>query len=155
VEEVGAWILSLRGIEGVTLSGGEPFQQAADLSELCAYLKSRRPALSIGMFSGYTLAELETGRWRFTRGSTGDWLRGSVELFAGIKQHLDFGVFGRFNRHLSCSDKPLCGSRNQNLVFFTDRYSERDIEQQSCEINIASDGALVTITGFPPSFVRF
>ena len=28
VEEVGEWILSCAGIEGVTVSGGEPFQQA-------------------------------------------------------------------------------------------------------------------------------
>lgn len=154
VEEIGEWVLSLSDIEGVTISGGEPFQQAADLLELCAYLKSQRPDLSIGLFSGYTLAELETGRWTFTRGASGEWLAGSPDLFAAVKQHLDFGVFGRFNRHLSGSDKPLCGSRNQSVVFFTGRYSERDIEQQSCEINIAANGELVTITGFPPSSVE-
>ena len=55
--EVGDWILACPGIEGVTFSGGEPFQQAPALLELCEYVKLRRPSLSIGVFSGYTLRE--------------------------------------------------------------------------------------------------
>src|SRR5215469_3375645 len=52
-EEVGEWILGCLGIEGVTFSGGEPFQQASDLHRLCEYIRLRRPDLSIGVFSGY------------------------------------------------------------------------------------------------------
>jgi hypothetical protein len=58
VEEVGAWILACPGIEGVTFSGGEPFQQAPELRQLCEYIRKRKPALSIGVFTGYTLGEV-------------------------------------------------------------------------------------------------
>ena len=57
VEEVAEWVLACQGIEGLTLSGGEPFQQAGDLRHLCEYIKLRRPEFSIGVFSGYTLQE--------------------------------------------------------------------------------------------------
>ena len=48
--EVGDWILACPGIDGVTFSGGEPFQQASALLELCEYVKLRRLSLSIGVF---------------------------------------------------------------------------------------------------------
>jgi anaerobic ribonucleoside-triphosphate reductase activating protein len=47
-----------RAIEGVTLSGGEPMQQALDLLHLIRLLKRARPELSIGMYSGYTERDL-------------------------------------------------------------------------------------------------
>src|SRR5688572_13333358 len=43
VEEVAERVLACEGIEGVTFSGGEPFQQAGDLRRLCEYIKFRRP----------------------------------------------------------------------------------------------------------------
>lgn len=54
VGEIGAWILACPGIQGVTFSGGEPFQQAPELRLICEYLRVRQPALSIGVFTGYT-----------------------------------------------------------------------------------------------------
>lgn len=148
VEKVAEWILSCKEIEGVTFSGGEPMQQADELLELCRRIKSRRPEFSLGIFSGYTLPELETGRWKF-RNKSGEWKPGNPQLFARIHAFLDFGIFGRFNRNMAGTDKPLCGSRNQNVFFFSDRYFESDLEPQGYEINFAEDGQMVTITGFP------
>jgi organic radical activating enzyme len=71
VDEVGEWILSCQGVEGVTVSGGEPFQQALELRLLCEYLKLRQPSFSIGLFTGYTMNELAQGLWRWMRGSEG------------------------------------------------------------------------------------
>jgi anaerobic ribonucleoside-triphosphate reductase activating protein len=150
VQEVGAWILACADIEGVTFSGGEPFQQAEALLGLCEYLKTAGPSLSIGLFSGYTIRELTSGGWQYRSDRDNSWHHGSSELFDGIKCHLDFGVFGRFNQAQHTTDKPLCGSRNQEVVFFTNRYSSGDLLQQECEINISSDGEEMTITGFPP-----
>lgn len=150
VDEVGEWILSCQGVEGVTFSGGEPFQQAADLRSLCEYIKLRRPGLSIGVFSGYTVNELVQGQWRWRSPRSDAWVKGDFTLFAQIRQFLDFGVFGRFRQTMACSDKPLCGSRNQEVVFLSDRYSPRDLQPQSYEVNIGGDG-VVTITGFPPA----
>jgi anaerobic ribonucleoside-triphosphate reductase activating protein len=149
VEEVGAWILACPGIEGVTFSGGEPFQQASELQLLCEYLRVRQPALSIGLFTGYTLTELFQGRWHW-RTSGGAWSRGDGRLFDQIRQFLDFAVCGRFRHAMACSDKPLCGSRNQEVVFFSSRYSHRDLEPQGYEVMIGENGATTIITGFPP-----
>jgi anaerobic ribonucleoside-triphosphate reductase activating protein len=150
VEDVVRWILSCEEIEGVTFSGGEPFQQAESLYDLCSALKAARPTLSLGVFSGYSIRELERGRWRWFSRKSRQWSDGTPGRFHAIRDYLDFGVFGRFNQSLACQEKPLCGSSNQEVIFFTDRYSDQDLEPQAYEINIAEDGELVTITGFPP-----
>ena len=148
VEEVASWILSRADIEGVTFSGGEPLQQAAELLELCELLRLRRPNLSLGLFSGYTITELSAGRWTYRcHGQTNN--AGSPALYEQITRHLDFGVFGRFSQAQACSDVPLCGSRNQQVVFFSERYSAGDLSGQACEILISSDGNEMAMTGFP------
>ncbi len=121
------------GIAGVTFSGGEPFQQASVLLELCEYLKLRRPPLSIGASSGYALREPTADRFHF----------------AQIQRFLYFGVFGRLRQSMAaCDDQPLCGSPNQEVVFFTDRHSPPDLEPQGFEVSIDARGAVVT--DFPP-----
>jgi len=151
VDEVAEWILSCHAIEGVTFSGGEPFQQAADLRQLCEYIKLRRPDISIGVFSGYTLRELVQGQWRWRSSDSGAWVKGDIALFEQIRHFLDFGVFGRFRQTMACNDKPLCGSRNQEVVFFSDHYSPSDLEPQGYEVTISGDGGSAIITGFPPA----
>jgi len=150
LDEVAEWILSCHAIEGVTFSGGEPFQQADDLRQLCEYIKLRRPDFSIGVFSGHTLQELVRGRWHWKAPGEDAWIRGDPALFTAIKQFLDFGVFGRFRQTMACNDKPLCGSRNQKVVFFTNRYSPGEVMPQGFEVTISVDGKGVVITGFPP-----
>jgi len=150
VQEIGEWILSCPGIEGVTFSGGEPFQQAPELRALCEYITLRRPLLSIGMFTGYALCELAEGRWHWKAQDDG-WVKGDGHLFDQIKQFLDFGVFGRFRQTLACNDKPLCGSRNQEVIFFSNRYSQCDLEPQGYEVTISGDGGSAIVTGFPPA----
>lgn len=151
VEDIAGWILACTDVEGVTFSGGEPLQQAEALLGLCEYLNALRPDLSVGLFSGYTIRELDSGCWRYRSDRDNYWHQGSRELFDRIKGHLDFGVFGRFNQAQHTTDKPLCGSRNQEVVFFTNRYCRKDLVPQGCEINISSDGDQMTITGFPPA----
>jgi anaerobic ribonucleoside-triphosphate reductase activating protein len=149
-EEVAEWILSCHAIEGVTFSGGEPFQQAGDLRRLCEYIKLRRPDFSVGVFSGYTRQELVRGRWHWKAPGEDAWIKGDPALFMAIKQFLDFGVFGRFRQTMACNDQPLCGSRNQEVVFFTNRYSPDDVMPQGFEVTISVDGKGAVITGFPP-----
>ena len=153
--EIADWILGCPNIDGVTFSGGEPFQQAEALLELCEGLRTNRPELSLGVFSGYTIRELTMGRWHYRVPHDCEWRNGSPGLFEQIRAHLDFGVFGRFVRARLTTAKPLCGSENQEVVYFTDRYSSRDLSPQSCEIRISQDGDAVTVTGFPsPELIR-
>jgi anaerobic ribonucleoside-triphosphate reductase activating protein len=148
IEEVGSWVLSCTDIDGVTFSGGEPFQQAVELLLLCEFLKRRHPTLSLGLFSGYTVHELSAGRWTYRhQGQSG--IPGSAELYQQITRHLDFGVFGRFTQAQASRDVPLCGSRNQQVEFFNTRYSAADLSPQACEIFISSDGDEIAMSGFP------
>jgi anaerobic ribonucleoside-triphosphate reductase activating protein len=153
VEEVAEWVLACQGIEGLTFSGGEPFQQAGDLRHLCEYIKLRQPDFSIGVFSGHTLRELVRGRWHWKAPGNDAWIKGDPALFIAIKQLLDFGVFGRFRQNMVCNDKPLCGSRNQEVVLFSDRYSPCDLVAQGFEVTISGDGGSTIITGFPPASI--
>ena len=131
-------------IEGVTFSGGEPMQQALDLLEVVRLLKRARPEISIGMYSGYTERELDSGRF-WTRDGIGQEARQAV--WADIKQQLDFAVLGRFVAPRP-SRLPLRTSSNQVLRLFSDRYREEHFKPLEFEVNIESAG-LVQITGFP------
>ena len=123
-------VLLLADVEGLTLSGGEPMQQASALFALISILKARRPDLSIGMYSGYTERELNASAiWR------------------AVCEHLDFAVLGRFVA-AKPSSLPLRTSANQILRLFSGRYREEDFQPQECEVQITQDG-LVQITGFP------
>jgi anaerobic ribonucleoside-triphosphate reductase activating protein len=148
IETVGNWVLACPGVEGVTFSGGEPFQQAPELLALCEYLKTRRASLSLGVFTGYTLDELADGRWHWKSTCDGDWRKGVPRVFEEIRKFLDFGVFGRFRKTMICHDKPLCSSRNQELVLLSNRYSLEDFETSATEVTIDESG-LTQITGFP------
>ena len=152
------WILAQSEIEGVTFSGGEPMQQAADLYRVISEVKGREPRLSIGMFTGYNLAELEEGRFKFRQAILDDggqhsaaWINDPAETsrsWGRIRALLDFAVAGRFQQSKLDTTTPMRSSRNQQLHLFNDRYVESDFPKQSVEIRIRQ-GGLTTITGFP------
>jgi anaerobic ribonucleoside-triphosphate reductase activating protein len=131
-------------IDGVTFSGGEPMQQASDLLGLIRLLKRAQPELSVGMYSGYTERELESGRFWTRCGIAQDAKR---RIWEGIKQHLDFAVLGRFVTARP-SKLPMRTSANQVLRLFSDRYREEHFTPLEFEVHIEAQG-LVQITGFP------
>ena len=131
-------------IDGVTFSGGEAMQQALDLLDLIRLLKRARPALSIGMYSGYTQHELDSGGFWTRHGIAQDAKR---RIWEGIKQHLDFAVLGRFVTARP-SQLPMRTSANQVLHLFSGRYREEHFKPLEFEVHIEAQG-LVQITGFP------
>lgn len=147
IEAVTAIVLSAhqeRSLEGVTFSGGEPMQQAEDLLGLMKSIRDRQPALSFGMYSGYSEHELASGRY---------WCRTELprvarqELWTSIRRHLDFAVLGRYVAGRP-SALPLRTSANQRLELYSNRYREQDFEPQEMEVHIGESG-LVQVTGFP------
>lgn len=153
IGDIQDWVKGLTDVEGITFSGGEPMQQASYLYVLVAWIRENRPDLTIGMYTGYTKKELENGtfKWMSTvqESSKDDgWKKGTKELWAAIKEHLDFAVVGRYVQSLACHDEPLRGSSNQEVLFFTDRYRNEDLPPQIAEVSI-SDDALIQITGYP------
>ena len=105
------WTSSLEGIEGVTISGGEPLLQAQALT---SYLTMVQEAgLSVILYTGYTHNDI------LTRGSAGQ---------KSILPYIDILIDGSFNKELAVSFR-LKGSKNQNYVFLSDRYSSVNINK--------------------------
>lgn len=136
--------MGLAALEGVTLSGGEPMQQANAVAELMKELREFVPGASFGMFTGYTDAELDAGSY-VTRPTTNEEHR--RDLWRCIRRELDFAIMGRYER-TEAIGQPLRTSSNQRLHLFSSRYSEADFDLQLIEVDIGSDGRSV-VTGFP------
>jgi anaerobic ribonucleoside-triphosphate reductase activating protein len=99
--------LAASGAEGLSLSGGEPFQQpAAALALLEAARAQGRSNLA---FSGYTLDEIR-----------------ALPLGEAILAQLDVLIDGRYvaGERLATG---LRGSENQRIRLLTERYSEADV----------------------------
>jgi len=131
VARVADRILSDPDTEGVSFSGGEPFSQAAPLSELAERVRTAGKGVLI--FTGCTAASLNARADIGTR-----------RLLAAA----DLLVAGPYRRELA-SRHPLLVSANQELVFLTERYRGVDLGPRRTEIRIAGDGETI-ITGFPP-----
>jgi anaerobic ribonucleoside-triphosphate reductase activating protein len=134
----------LEPLEGATFSGGEPMQQAEALLELMREIRRTAPAVSLGMFTGYTESELTSGQFVTRLGSTVERRR---ELWRTVRELLDFAVMGRYDQ-TQPAIAPLQTSRNQRLELFSSRYQEGDFGPQLVEITIEESGKSV-LTGFP------
>lgn len=145
-DEVFNWLTGLAGIEGVTFSGGEPMQHYPALEHLTRRIRTETH-LSIGMFTGYTVRELESGRWQY-RMTNRHMFSGTQTEWSIIRGRLDFAVCGRYNRLQHTTNKPLCGSTNQSVELFSTRYALSDFSKQTFEVTIAEDGSM-QVTGFP------
>lgn len=138
VEELAETICQISGIEGVTISGGEPFLQAGALAELGRLL--RRQHLGIVVFSGFTYAHL-------TRANNPEW--------NALLTCTDLLIAGPFIQELTCQ-LPLRGSSNQTLHVLTGRYrpfrESLEAGVNSVEVLIDPSGQVV-ITGFPAQYL--
>lgn len=126
-------ILSTKGIEGVTYSGGEPFDQAGVLADL-AY-RVRTSGLSLFIFTGYNLDELKSPSQK------------------SLLDFTDIVVAGPYIRSKRTTELPWRGSSNQQVHFLSDRYTTSNLPTlPESEVHILPDGSL-SLTGFP-SFGR-
>lgn len=148
VASLAGWVQRLWScgeISGLTISGGEPMEQALAVAELLKVVRTQSADLSIGMFSGYSEGELRRGLFRtLPSAATGE---DNALLWQRIRHCLDFAVLGRYNR-LQPSHRPLVTSGNQRLRLLTNRHSFADFDSQCVEITIGTEG-LTQITGFP------
>lgn len=119
------------GLEGVTISGGEPMQQIDAVCGLLSCIKATTN-LSTLMFSGFSWAEIQ-----------------EMPQAAGVLQNLDVLIAGRFEEHRRIADG-LIGSANKTVHFLTGRYSKQDLEKVPiAEVMIRADGTAV-VTGIDP-----
>jgi anaerobic ribonucleoside-triphosphate reductase activating protein len=93
-------------VEGITLLGGEPFEQGAALAPFARGARER--GLSVVAFTGHLLEDLRLDR-----------PAGSRELLAEV----DLLVDGPYRADLPERDRRWSGSANQRFHFLTGRYS--------------------------------
>ena len=118
------------GVEGLSLSGGEPLQQPEAARALLD--AARALGLSTLAFSGYTIEEIRE-------------LPGGPDVLA----RLDVLIDGRYvaRERLAIG---LRGSANQRIQLLTDRHARRDVEDTPvAEIRIGPTGDVV-LTGVDP-----
>ena len=121
------------GLEGVSILGGEPFEQAAALADLVRRVKDA--GLTVMIYTGYTLEELRA--------------RNDADTEAALAA-TDLLVDGRFVQELYETKRRWIGSSNQRLHFLSDRYSPDDPrfrEPNTVEVRIRNGE--VVVTGWP------
>ena len=125
VDDVLARLRATRDIEGLTLSGGEPFQQPAAAAALLA--GAREIGLSTLVFSGYRRDEIDPA------------------LLADVDVLID----GRYEAPVRLG-AGLRGSENQRIHLVTSRYTVPEIEATPvAEVRIGPGGEVV-LTGVDP-----
>jgi anaerobic ribonucleoside-triphosphate reductase activating protein len=134
VDEIAKELAATPGVEGLSLSGGEPLQQAeAAVALLDA---ARGLGLSTLAFSGYTIDEIR-----------------ALPHGPDVLARLDVLIDGRYvsTQRLATG---LRGSANQRIQRLTDRYSVADVEATPvAEVRISATGEVV-LTGVNPLKLR-
>lgn len=137
VEKLTAIILAAKDINGLTISGGEPFVQAEALYKVCREVRSE--GLDVVVFTGFTLEHLRAGQ---------------VPYAEDLLRETDLLVDGPYLRDLP-SNRPWRGSENQRLIALSDRYREQVSQWnapkgQPFEIRLSEQGH-VEVIGLPPT----
>lgn len=134
--KIAEWLISIPNIEGVTFSGGEPFEQSAAVLQTIKLVRKKRPTFTVFAFSGHPYQELL---------SSTD--RGVTELL----NNCDMLSTGPFDVKLR--DKTLLwrGSSNQELHYLTNVYessmeAQWIIESPTEEYSVQHEG--IQFTGF-------
>ncbi len=126
------WLKDLPpSLEGLTISGGEPLQQAPALAEFLLGVRETTQ-LSVLLFTGYEWNEIQP-------------IRGIKEILDCI----DVLISGRYqdNRRLAAG---LAGSSNKTIHYLTTRYTPADLEVvPEAEIWIEPDGRIL-FSGIDP-----
>ncbi len=121
-------------IEGITLMGGEPFAHAK--ASLALAQGSRQLGLSVMVFSGYTIEELQ--------------LRPETEI-AELIATTDILVDGPYIREQPDTERRWIGSQNQRIHFLTTRYSLDEQWRKKNTLEIRVNGREISVNGFPAS----
>ncbi|MDE0563304.1 anaerobic ribonucleoside-triphosphate reductase activating protein [Exiguobacterium sp. B2(2022)] len=92
--------IELSGWDGVTISGGEPFLQSAELAKLVKACKSL--GKNVWVYTGYTMEQLVAMQ---------------DEAVQTVLDYADVLVDGRFEQSLRDMGLRFRGSRNQRIIF--------------------------------------
>ena len=131
--------------QGLTLSGGEPFQQAEAAAEFVRAVKALQPTWDVFVWTGYTLDDLVTKAQK-------------EPAIQDLLRQIDILVDGPYKAAQRSPGKLWCGSTNQRVLALTPRGQGLVLAAQTAwalgdhdefEVQI-SPGGHVVVTGFPP-----
>ena len=114
-KQIAEWINSIDGIEGITFSGGEPFEQALAISSVIELVNSeRKTPLSVFIFTGFDFETLNLSKEH------------SIQRLLSLTDMLSAGPY---IASLNQENLLWRGSSNQELIYLTKTYSKTDEEK--------------------------
>ena len=138
VKEMGEWLIGAKGVEGITLSGGEPFLQAGPLSRMLSYVKKERD-FGVIVYSGFTYRQLLERA--ASNPETGEFLKMA-----------DILIDGQYRKDLD-DNRPYVGSSNQKIILLTDRYmdcwQQYYLEKKGRDVEIILSDGRTLLVGVP------
>lgn len=134
IEALATDIVDNSRIDGLTVSGGEPFLQAGQLNRLLELVHQYRPELTVIVYTGYTIEQLE-----------------HLPQAKEALQNVDVLIDGEYVEELN-DNKGIRGSSNQRIIALSHRLDKylahmadgiRKIEY------VAQDATTATTIGVP------
>lgn len=127
-KELASILTEIKGTEGITISGGEPFLQPQSLSNMIAEIRNERD-YGLIVYSGFTYEKLIESK------------EPGVQEFLN---QIDILIDGQYMQELD-DGKPYRGSSNQRILLLSDRYKNEieayyiDSDKRNIEINVTKD----------------
>ena len=128
-------------LDCIVLSGGEPFRQPEGILELLQALgqKLKKP-VGVMIYTGYRYEEL--------------LVRAQHEPAVGdVLARTDVLIDGPYIAEQD-DEKPYRGSRNQRMLFLSDRFSEADFPAKTRSAKIESGYGEITLSGIPDNITK-
>ena len=133
LEDVGVMadrIIRTKGIDGITVSGGEPMMQAEALTNLLAEVSLKRPELTVIIFTGFQIEDLQSEHHR------------------ALLRYVDVLIDGEYKDSLN-DNLGLRGSSNQRVHFLSSRLlndrKQLETGKRIREMHVLNQQELLTI----------
>lgn len=123
-------------LEGVTITGGDPFEQEEELLELLILISSLSLSKGVIVFTGFTYDEIRENKIR-----------------EKCCDYIDVLIDGRYednNRVTDC----FKGSSNQNIIYFSSKIKEEELIMDQ-EVEVSLGDGIISVTGFPSIDKKF
>ena len=127
-------LIHRKDIEGVTILGGEPFDQYQETLQLVKLIQSN--GLSVMLYTGYELEFIKS------------------KGFGEILDYVDILIPGEYNEKKRNTNLQWRGSENQSILFLSERYKDYELEEGNyIEIEIDGSGKQ-TLFGYPDRWIQ-
>jgi len=135
--EIAKWVATISDIEGITFSGGEPFEQAAAIIATIDEIRLLcDPKFSVFAFSGFEYDSL---------------IESEDPVVQELLKRIDILSAGPYISKLRDTNLLWRGSSNQTLQYLSERYSSREEEKWTKESPVEEftlDNNSMHFTGF-------